>query len=120
MRKPLHLPKKIFCVMLVFVLSILTGCSSEPSGSDIEKAIQTSVGQAQQMANSSQEGKMLTEAFGSTTIHAVKKLGCVQAQGQPGYRCDIELDATAPLVGRTKTTSTIRLVKGSDGWVIAP
>jgi hypothetical protein len=53
------------------------------------------------------------------TLHAVKKIGCAPAQGDPGYNCDVEVDATLPLAGRTKNVTKIRFTKGSDGWVVA-
>jgi len=51
-------------------------------------------------------------------LHEVKKLGCAEAQGAAGYNCDVDIDVTAPFVGRTKNTSKLRLIKGSDGWQI--
>lgn len=34
------------------------------------------------------------------------------------YLCDVTIDSTAPQVGRTSKTSTLRLRKSGDGWVL--
>lgn len=49
-------------------------------------------------------------------IHGVKKIGCKAATGADGYVCDVQIDVTTPLAGRQTRTSTVRLVRGSDGW----
>lgn len=96
------------------LLLVLGGCSSEPSADDIEKALKANTEQAVQKAKS-----LGMENMFNITLHAVKKLGCSPAQGEAGYNCDVEMDATLPLAGRTKNVAKVRLVKGSDGWVVA-
>lgn len=100
----------------LFVALALTGCSGEPSSGDIEKAVKANVEQANQQAKQIGGGlisdKMLTQ------VHAVNKIGCVAAQDASGYNCDVELDVTAPFVGRSKNIGKIRFVEGSDGWQV--
>lgn len=94
----------------------LAGCSSGPSEGDIGKVVKAEIEksnhQFDNIAGGMMKGKMQTE------LHSVKKIGCKEAEGSPGYNCDVEIDATAPMVGRHKETAKIRFVKGDDGWKI--
>ncbi len=83
------------------LLTLLTGCSSGPSESDIRQALQKTYAQA-------------TAATGvKMEIVSLKKLGCAESGG--GYMCDFELSLKGPLGAQTATTKA-RFVKGSDGW----
>lgn len=90
----------------------LAGCSGEPSSGDIEKAVKADVEKVNQQMKDNPFTRSMT-----TEVHAVKKISCVEAKESAGYNCDVEIDVTAPLVGRSKNVGQIRLVKGSDGWV---
>jgi hypothetical protein len=85
----------------------LAGCSGEPSSGDIEKVVKADVEKVNQVVPQSMK----------TEVHAVKKISCVEAKESAGYNCDVEMDVTAPMVGRNKSVGQIRMVKGSDGWV---
>ena len=85
----------------------LAGCSGEPSSGDIEKVVKADVEKVNEQVPESMK----------TEVHAVKKISCVEAKESAGYNCDVEIDVTAPLVGRNKSVGQIRMVKGSDGWV---
>jgi len=85
----------------------LAGCSGEPSSGDIEKVVKADVEKVNQVVPQSLK----------TEVHAVKKISCVEAKESAGYNCDVEMDVTAPMVGRNKSVGQIRMVKGSDGWV---
>jgi hypothetical protein len=52
-------------------------------------------------------------------VHGVKKVACAAAQGSAGFSCDIELDMTVPLAGRSKSVKSVRFVKASDGWQVS-
>lgn len=65
----------IATALFTSLMLALVGCSSEPSASDIEQTIRAASPK-------------------STEVHAVRKVGCAQAQGAAGYMCDVELDAT--------------------------
>ncbi|MEH3087910.1 MAG: hypothetical protein PGN26_15555 [Xylophilus ampelinus] len=89
---------------------LLTACSGEPSSGDIEKVLQSGFAQFNtQMAAFAGRGAKVE-------VHSIKKLGC-KADGSNAYVCDVEVDATNPMAGRTKNVSQLRLVKGSDGWM---
>ena len=91
----------------------LFGCSGEPSAGAIEKAVKANVEQAaQQVKQIGGSDDMLPK------VYSVKKLSCAVAQGDSGYNCDVEVDASAPIIGRNKQVMKIRLVKSSDGWVV--
>jgi hypothetical protein len=97
-------PLVISSVVLAVALG---GCSGEPSSGDIEKAMKADIEKANEMF----PGEMKAE------LHSVKKVSCVEAKRSAGYNCDVEIDVTAPILGRQKDVGQIRLVKGSDGWV---
>lgn len=53
-----------------------------------------------------------------TVVHEAKKVGCASAEGATGFNCDVELDVSAPFVGRAQKVATIRFVKGNEGWQV--
>lgn len=101
--------------LVASVLLALAGCSGEPSESDIAGAFDVSLAQASAAATQ-MAGKDVAERF-RVQVHSVKKLGCAEAD-DGGYRCDVTVDSTAPIVGRTTQTSTIRLREGDEGWLV--
>ena len=100
---------------------LLAGCSSEPSNSDIEKAVQASVQQSQEamgkLAGSNPQAADMAKAF-QAKVHSVNKIGC-KSDGDKAYKCDVELDMETGLTGRKKQTVPVRMVKGSEGWTMA-
>lgn len=94
------------------VLVALVGCGSGPSESDIERVVKASLAQeraaAERIAGRSGDGFF-------PTVHGVKKRGCTEASSSV-YTCDVELDVTPPGGARTKSPTTLRFAKGSDGW----
>lgn len=90
----------------------LTACGSGPSESDIDRIVKASVAQergaAERLAGRSGDGFF-------PTVHGVKKLGCKEASSSI-YTCDVELDVTPPGGTRTKSPTTLRFAKGSNGW----
>lgn len=95
----------------------LSGCSGGPSNSDIEKAIKANVEQATQQAKN-MGGSAVSESM-LPKVYGVKNLGCAKEKDATGYICDVEVDASAPFVGRSKQVGKMRFIKGSDGWVIS-
>lgn len=93
-------------------LALLVGCGSGPSESDIDRVVKASLAQeraaAERFAGTSGAGLF-------PTVHAVKKLGCKEASTSV-YSCDVELDVTPPGGTRTKSPTTLRFAKGSEGW----
>jgi hypothetical protein len=94
-------------VLLAPVLLLFTGCSSEPSEADMKKAYEAKLAQIKAIPNSNSDLK----------LYSVKKVACAKAEGNPGYNCDVEVDAENFKV-RAKNTLKARFVKGDDGWVV--
>jgi hypothetical protein len=102
---------------------LIGGCAMEPSEADIKVALEKDIAKNAESIDSAGKmfggaGKALTDAIGKPELHAVKKIGCVQAKDAPGFVCDIEIDMTSPLAGRGKDMATARFVKGPEGWVV--
>ena len=108
----------------LLAVSLLTvGCSGEPSEADIRAAFEKDVAKTAQSLDQAGKmfggvGKSFTDSLGKTELHAVKKIGCAEAKEAPGFVCDVEVDMTVPIAGRSKEMTTVRFVKGPDGWVV--
>lgn len=88
---------------------MLAGCSAEPSSSDVDKVVRSSIEQAaRQMGGFG--------GFDKVQVHDVQKLGCKSEGSGAAFVCDVEVDSTSPAGLRAKRVSQLRLVKGSDGW----
>ncbi|MGE0030879.1 MAG: hypothetical protein AB7T20_07145 [Steroidobacteraceae bacterium] len=108
---------RLLCVIAGVVIS---ACGGEPTESDLQLAFQTSVGKAQAMAYALTVPRSLPELgnLAETELHDVRKLGCQRAKDVAGYVCEVEVDVTAPLIGRTTQIGTVRMVRGTDGWQV--
>lgn len=98
---------------------ILTACGGEPSSADIKAAFDQANAEANKAAKAMAGGSNVAQKMAQsmqTKIHDAKKIACKKAEGNPGYRCDFELDIEAPFVGRTKQAGSARFVKGDSGW----
>lgn len=105
--------KYIFIPFVVSVLA-LAGCSGEPSANDIEKLIMEDLERQNAQLQAMGAGQF-SEAL-KASIHSVKKIAC---EGEDKtYICDVEVDASA-MGMRDKSVSQMRIVKGSDGWMIS-
>lgn len=109
--------------LFLLPLFLLAGCLGEPSDKDLYVAVEKSLNQDTAVLSEAGKalgdaGKTLTDLLVKKELHAVKKIGCVSAQNAPGYVCDVELDLTVPVMGRTKETISARFVNGPDGWVM--
>jgi hypothetical protein len=107
---------KVVKVLLLGTLVSLVGCSGEPSDGDINDAINKQY--EQQIERSA---GLLNED--SVKINSIKKVGCVEAEGQQGYNCDVEVDIVVkvPFAGeqKQKGVNNFRLVETDDGWSLA-
>lgn len=115
--------KFILTGALLAVSLFAVGCSGEPSEVDIKAAFEKDMAKTAQTLDDAGKmfggvGKALTDSLGKTQLHAVKKIGCTEAKDAPGFVCDVEVDMTVPLTGRSKEMTTVRFVKGPDGWVV--
>lgn len=92
--------------------ALLVACSGAPSEGDIRGALER-----QQKAETEAMPGMLKGMLPKVELTDVKKLGC-EAAGEKAYRCDVEV--TVKAMGRVATNSTrMRLVKGSEGWMVS-
>jgi hypothetical protein len=98
---------------LLPVTFILAACGGAPSDSDIKTALEKAVSD-QQKAMAAVGGSAMGNLF-KIDYTSVKKIGCKE-DGEKAYRCDVEVSAKTAL-GEQKQVSSMRLVKGSDGWV---
>ncbi len=96
----------------VLLLALAACGSSEPSASDIDRAVR---------AHLSQSYAQLQQISGTKSpigeIHSVKKLGC-KSDTDVSWRCDVEIDLSQ-LGERGRGPVLLRFVKGSDGWTLA-
>lgn len=94
----------------------LAACGGAPSESDIKAAIEkemTAGKQAMQQFAGAQGAAMFQSMV--PEIKSIKKLGC-KGDGDNAYRCDVEMEVAQS--GSTgKGVTSIRFVKGSDGWM---
>lgn len=108
--------KDLLLAVAIATTLILSGCSGEPSQSAIEAAIQKDIARsneaAKQMVGKAIPPDMLAK------LNSAKKLACTKETDKT-YKCDVEIDMTAPLMGPVKKTAPVRLVNGSDGWVVS-
>lgn len=91
---------------------LVSGCSSKPNNTDIEKALVISA--VQGSAQMEQISKGSSQAY-LPQVHSARKLGC-KPDTTAAYVCDVELDMTPPRGTRTRTSASMRFVHGSDGW----
>jgi hypothetical protein len=104
-------------LLLLVVASIfLSGCSRGPSAKDVDKVVRAQFEQVNTMFR--QIGGNLFGESTLTEIHEVNKLGCASAKDAAGYNCDIEIDMSAPFVGRSKSVISLRFINTNDGWRI--
>jgi len=108
--RPIH-RSALRAALFTGVAILAGGCAGEPSAEDIREALQRQASAAQQQA-----GRVVGGAFG-VEIHDVKKLGCESTSQKNAWQCDVEIESTVPIVGRTKQAGRIRLVDGDDGWI---
>lgn len=97
---------------------LLTACGG-PSEADIKSALDKST------ASTVESSKRLAGDLGGKLaegvlpkVQKVHKIGCKE-DGDNAYRCDVELESTQ-LGSSSKDVASLRLLKGSDGWILAP
>lgn len=93
---------------------LLSACSGEPSESDLQRAVE---GQYNTF-NASTRSMGVTAAASQFTVHGVKKVGCKKGATPKEYACDVEVDVTVPLIGRSKSVKNLRLQDKGDAWQV--
>ncbi|GAA0779910.1 hypothetical protein GCM10009108_18910 [Castellaniella ginsengisoli] len=104
---------KLLPFSILPALLLLAACSSEPSQADLQAAVQKAVDRQNESMQSMVGGVLDMPKF---ALNGVEKLSCTSSRDKPGYVCDIRLDITRPLVGRTVDQATARFIKTDQGW----
>lgn len=111
---------KLFTRMfiLAIVTATLAGCNSEPSKSDIQKALQNKLDEGNARA-SQMMGKYGVNTDGMlTTLNSIRKISCDESGNSKQYNCKVEVDITSPLIGRNKSVTTINVINDSGKWLV--
>ncbi|GAC1376483.1 MAG: hypothetical protein NVS3B3_15900 [Aquirhabdus sp.] len=104
-------------IMILTSATFLTGCSREPSESDIKTAY----------TNEVEHTNDLTRKFGGDAltikVNDLKKLSCKETHTEGRYLCKVDIDSTLPLIGQHQQKTELTLAKGDIGngkqdWVI--
>ncbi len=99
----------------------LTACSQgAPSSGDIEQALKSGMAKATAQASAMEGGAQLGAAMAKVDIKSVKNLGCTKDEADSGFKCNVETEVNTPFAGAQKSTRMLHLIKGRDGWQIAP
>ncbi|BDI07493.1 hypothetical protein [Sphaerotilus microaerophilus] len=107
-----QLPRRAGIATAAVFTVLLSACSDAPSEGDIRGALERL-----QKAESAAMPGMLKGMLPNVELTNVKKLGC-EASGEKAFRCDVEV--TVKAMGRVATNSTqLRLVRGSEGWMVS-
>ena len=114
--------KKLTLISLLAASALtLAACSDgAPTSSDIESALKSGMAKAMAQAGSMTGGAPVSALMAKVEIKSVKNLGCKKDEAGTGFQCNVETEVNTPFAGAQKTTRTLHLVKGSDGWQIAP
>jgi hypothetical protein len=112
----------VFSILVTLVTALLSGCSSEPSSSDIKTLVDRDIKpalemQAQLMGNAISAFSGNKAPSSKTTLTDVRKLGC-KSDGDHAYACDVEL-VMQTADGEKSRVLPLRLVKGGSGWLLA-
>ncbi len=112
-----------FKILAASILAIpLSACSGEPTETDIANAISSgqdaSSKQALAFAGDNQMTRDMLKKM-QPVVSDVRKLGC-KSEGSNGYLCNVEFKVSGGIMSQNPQTTAapIRLVKGSDGWLI--
>ncbi len=89
--------------------AFIFGCSKGPSESDIKSVMEKNIEEFNSLIPRALGGNMKFE------IHEVISHGCKEDKADV-YTCDIEVDMTAPVVGRNKDRSNVEFVKRNGEW----
>lgn len=105
-------------ILVLAATTFLTGCSREPSESDIKTAY----------SNEVEQTNALTRKFGGEALaiklNDLKKISCKEsANNKEQYQCEVNIDSTLPLIGKHQQKTSLSLAKGDigngkQGWVV--
>lgn len=107
-----------FSTIVVLSLSVLlTGCDSEPSSSEIQKAMQDNIDHTNQQAR---------QRFGEnskdmlTTLNKAEKVSCKESEAKGTYFCKVDTDITLPMMGEKQTVAEFKFTKSDGNWKVSP
>ncbi len=88
----------------------LVACSNDPTNEELKQAIS--------VANKQGVGivKSILGVSIDTEVHSVTKIACKSMENSTAVRCDYQLEATVPVLGRQTTTTSGHFIKTNDGW----
>jgi len=104
---------KISTVAALSLAVLLTGCDSEPSSSEIQKAMQDNIDHTNQQAR---------QRFGEnskdmlTTLNKAEKVSCKESEVKGTYLCKVDTDITLPLMGEKQTVAEFKFTKVNSVW----
>ena len=108
---------KISAISVVFLAALLTGCDSEPSSSEIQKAMQENIEHTNQQAR---------QRFGEnskdmlTTLNKAEKVSCKESEAKGTYLCKVDTDITLPMMGEKQTVAEFKFMKSNGSWKVSP
>jgi len=104
----------------VLACLLLAACDGSPSASDIQSAYEAQIeGIKAAAAQAGGNSQMVKDAAGAflPRVKSVKKVSCT-ADGKDAYRCDVEVTATVGSGPEQTSAANLRIVKGSNGWML--
>lgn len=108
--------KAIYGALLLASTVLLSACSGGPSENDIKALLEAELDKMSAMV-SELGGDSMSDML-KVEIHNVTIHSCEEERNDV-YRCDVEVDATAPVIGRSVERSEILLAKSDNGWIQA-
>jgi len=124
--------KKPTALLLIAICLGLSGCSGEPSASDVTKAVGDSFKQDTSLITGKKLiGAMVTAAgVEGVTLESVDKIGC-EPSGKNAYLCEVSVEYTINTAegsladifgaaGHKRSIGKYRFVNTSKGWIVAP
>ncbi|WP_368656757.1 hypothetical protein [Pantoea agglomerans] len=108
---------KISTVAVLSLAVLLTGCDSEPSSSEIQKAMQENIDHTNQQAR---------QRFGEnskdilTTLNKAEKVSCKESEAKGTYLCKVDTDITLPMMGEKQTVAEFKFTKNDGNWKVSP
>lgn len=106
---------KISTVAVLSLSVLLTGCDSEPSPTEIQKAMQDNIDHTNQQAR---------QRFGEnskdmlTTLNKAEKVSCKESEAKGTYLCKVNTDITLPFMGEKQTVAEFKFTKSDGNWKV--
>lgn len=108
---------KISAIIILSMAALLAGCDSEPSSSEIQKAMQDNIDRTNQQAK---------QRFGEnskdmlTTLNKAEKVSCKESEAKGTYLCKVDTDITLPMMGEKQTVAEFKFMKSNGSWIVSP